>query len=62
MSGLEMKYFVLKPKGKDVFAAASRAAMVTYALFIHNADRPLSDSLLQWAKTEEDRNDNEDFS
>lgn len=28
---LEMKYFVLKPKGHDLFARASRAAMKAYA-------------------------------
>ena len=34
MSGLFMKYFVLKPAGNDAYAAASRAAMFRYALFI----------------------------
>ena len=31
MTGLEMKYFVLKPRGNDRYAAASRAAMRRYA-------------------------------
>jgi hypothetical protein len=45
--GLQMKYFVLKPKGEDVCAVASRRAMRAYALtvrrtnpqFAHNGKR-----------------------
>ena len=32
---LEMKYFVLKPKGTSQFAKASRAAMRTFAQSMH---------------------------
>lgn len=39
MEGLQMKYFVLKPKGNDIYAKASRAAMFTYANIIR-ADNP----------------------
>ena len=31
MQHLFMKYFVLKPRGKDIFAEASRKAMERYA-------------------------------
>ena len=31
MNGLVMKYFVLKPKGTDVYALASRRAIAMYA-------------------------------
>jgi len=31
MSGLEMRYFILKPKGIDEYARASREAMWAYA-------------------------------
>lgn len=35
MDGLMMKYFVLKPRGNDAYAAASRAAMHAYAIEKH---------------------------
>lgn len=45
---LEMKYFVLKPKGTDPYAAASRDALVAYAETIKDADPELADSLWRW--------------
>jgi hypothetical protein len=52
MSGLRMKYFVLKPKGDDIYAEASRKAMRTYAAHIYNENPQFANDLLEWAKTE----------
>ena len=53
MSGLHMKYFVLKPKGKDKFAEASRKAMTAYAEhLLKNVecadDQGFAEELLAW--------------
>ena len=52
MSGLKMKYFVLKPKGDDTFAKASREALRAYAYCIQEENPELSDDLHQWADSE----------
>jgi hypothetical protein len=54
MTGLLMKYFVLKPKGKDIYAAASRQAMEAYAqlLYITNTNPELAKELTEWAERE----------
>lgn len=52
MDGLLMKYFVLKPKGADAYAAASRAAMYAYAKHIKAENAALSDQLIGWASRE----------
>ena len=49
---LEMKYFVLKPKGNSNFAAASRVAMIAYADSIRNTDSDLARQLTDWANNE----------
>jgi len=49
---LEMKYFVLKPKGAGSYAEASRRAMVAYAQSIRPVDKELADALLAWAEKE----------
>lgn len=49
---LKMKYFVLKPKGNDVYAQASRKALRAYADFIVKYDSELADSLYKWARDE----------
>jgi hypothetical protein len=46
---LEMKYFVLKPRGDNIFAKASRAAMRTYAKVIWEHDYDFAKSLEIWA-------------
>lgn len=51
---LKMKYFVLNPKGNDIYAVASRAAMYEYADVIKNIDPELSISLSEWANREVD--------
>jgi hypothetical protein len=55
MSKLEMMYFVLKPKGNDLFAEASRAAMKQYArvIGVDAENHTFRDSLIQWARDEE---------
>lgn len=50
--GLEMKYFVLKPKGKGKYAEASRQAMVTYALAIKEENPEMCDEMLNWVDRE----------
>lgn len=49
---LQMKYFVLKPKGGDPFAAASRAAMLRYADMIESHEPTLAKELRDWALNE----------
>ena len=49
MEGLVMKYFVLKPKGNDVYAKASREAMRAYAAVIRTDNPDLSKGLILWA-------------
>ena len=55
MSGLEMKYFVLKPKSKtvcDLYAKASRIALEAYAKAIRDFNPKLSFELSNWANRE----------
>ena len=52
MDGLLLKYFVLKPKGTDVYAAASRSAMRAYASMIRTENLDLSNELREWADRE----------
>jgi len=52
MKGLEMKYFVLKPKGDDAYAKASRVAMLRYSHSIREENQELSDELHEWAVSE----------
>lgn len=50
--GLTRKYFVLKPRGDDAYAAASRTAMRAYARGIGKVNRELASDLLGWADQE----------
>ena len=52
MSGLKMKYFILKPKGNDAYAEASRAAMNQYARLIENENPQLASELKEWTSRE----------
>lgn len=56
---LEMKYFVLKPRGASIFATASRRAMRAYAAVVQETDRDLADSLRDWADREQVAAENE---
>lgn len=48
-SGLQMKYFVLKPSGPSPYAKASRMAMREYAKAIRADNAALADELMEWA-------------
>lgn len=50
--GLQMKYFILKPKGSDAYARASRQAMREYANEIMNENLQLANELQEWADRE----------
>lgn len=52
MTGLEMRYFILKPKGNTIYHTASREAMRAYARVIRVGNPQLSDDLQKWADTE----------
>ena len=52
MEGLVMKYFVLKPKGDNKYAEASRKAMGTYAAVISHENPELALELIEWASKE----------
>lgn len=52
---LEMKYFVLMPRSKianDVFAHASRAAMLTFAVHIDAVDPAFGNYITDWVQRE----------
>lgn len=50
---LEMKYFVLKPRGNSLYSEASRVAMMVYAEVIERENPSLSADLRRWVKREE---------
>lgn len=53
--GLEMKYFVLKPRSKrlgDAYARASREALRAYAKSVADSDLELAEALWDWAREE----------
>jgi hypothetical protein len=53
MAGLMLKYFVLKPGGSDIYAKASRNAMVTYAAQIFRENPEFSAEIIDWVNEEE---------
>lgn len=57
MTGLLMKYFVLKPAGGDAYAVASRAAMLTYAVSIVGTNPEMHRELIEWIEREEKADD-----
>lgn len=48
MSGLLMKYFVLKPTGDDAYAQASRAALEAYENAIRQENPEMAEDLRLW--------------
>jgi hypothetical protein len=52
MSNLHMKYFVLKPRGGDEYAEASRQAMYAYADYIEVSDPEFARSIKTWVDEE----------
>ena len=53
MTGLEMKYFVLKPKGDSQYSKASRTALKAYADAISDENPKLAHDLHMWAIDEQ---------
>lgn len=47
-----MKYFVLKPRGTDIYARASRRAMLVYAEMIEEENQDFAQDLRDWVGTE----------
>ena len=47
-NGLFMKYFVLKPKGDDIYSVASRKAMQIYANTIMGKDPHFAQDIRDW--------------
>ena len=52
MSGLKMKYFILKPRGPGPYAEAARQAMLTYAVFIEDDNMTMANQLRDWVDKE----------
>lgn len=52
MNGLELKYFTLKPRGRDAYAVASRQAMHAYARSIKTENPQLAEDLEAWVMDE----------
>lgn len=59
MDGLIMKYFILKPRAKDnawdVYALASRMAMLAYAEAVQSENPQLAKELIGWVTREEEK-------
>lgn len=49
---LEMRYFILKPRGNSPHAFASRRAMKAYAIHIKDVDPVLAQDLEEWLEDE----------
>ena len=52
MEGLTMKYFVLKPKGVDIYARSSRRAMRAYAQLVRQENPQFAEEVRAWADKE----------
>lgn len=52
MDGLQMKYFVLKPKGKGLHAQACRQAIREYAKIIQKENSKFASELVNWMNHE----------
>ena len=53
MTGMHLKYFVLKPGGDDAYARASRVAMRVFASEIEQDNKQLCGDIKQWVYEEE---------
>jgi hypothetical protein len=51
-SNLQMKYFVLKPSGDNVYAKASRKAMQAYAEAVKKEAPEFAQELFEWVGNE----------
>ena len=61
MSGIEMKYFVLKPKGENIYAEASRKALIAYAETIEDENPEMAQALIEWSSREEENSKKEEI-
>ncbi len=61
MTGLEMKYFVLKPAGDSPYHYASRNAMREYAKYIRQENPELSHDIEMWAIDEQGKANQRDI-
>ena len=59
MTGLKLKYFVLKPEGDNMYARASREAMREYAFIIDPTNQALADDLRAWLSSVSPDNEGE---
>lgn len=50
---MKLKYFVLKPRGHDEYARASRQAMMRYAQIIQDVDPTFANEIVEWAQQEQ---------
>jgi hypothetical protein len=53
LDGLQLKYFILKPRGNSLHAIASRAAMRAYAECIVAVNPKFAREVEAWASKEE---------
>ena len=54
IQGLLLKYFILKPKGINIYAKASRLAMLKYAEVINIENPIFANDLRKWVSREQD--------
>ncbi len=52
MNSLSMKYFVVKPRGEDIYAKSSRTAIHAYAKVIKPTNPGFAQALIDWASQE----------
>lgn len=57
MDGLLLKYFVLRPKGIDAHAQASREAMLAYSNRMSYSNPLLAGEIASWVKKEQSEAD-----
>jgi len=54
LEGLLLKYFVVKPKGNNIYAKASREAILRYADIIKIINPIFANDLIKWVENEQD--------
>lgn len=55
MSGLEMRYFILKPSAAGLHGAASRAVLRKYASMMAETEPEFASDLHAWADAEQSK-------
>jgi len=51
--GLILKYFIVKPKGNNIYAKASREAMLRYAEVINIINPVFANDIIEWVHSEQ---------